>query len=449
MNSMIFDVDGTICPIKQENENYSDLIPYKEMIEKMHELKEKGFKIILNTSRNMRTYEGDINKILENTKPVLEEWLKKWDIPYDEVIYGKPWPGKEGFYVDDRAIRPNELINMNLTELKEKCNNDRLDNKAYQYIFKINNVGIKIQSNKKQIIEDLIKKYGDYFEQGTKYDICINYEVDSTCKDGFQFKENEQSKYCYIKKQNNLLNICMEQYDKEDENFVKRMFTTTLIKILQQSGYVIVHGSCVVKDNSAIIISGDKRAGKTTTLLNLVNRGYDYLANDRLALKQTDDCVIVIGIPFSMGIMLEDAKRLFNIDNLSTGLDNKEKKVYLENNQISSFLNVRVKSSAMVKSFILLSYDQSVNSLETKKIDSLIDRLGNNIMTYNSIPNGKFFLNDMFKTNYPDPHFLNDISSFEVKQSCMTFDELDNFIKKEIIKEKQYVLRSTYSYDKI
>ena len=56
----------------------------------------------------MRTYNGDINKILKYTKPVLETWLRKWEIPYDEVIYGKPYPGKEGFYVDDKTLRPDK-----------------------------------------------------------------------------------------------------------------------------------------------------------------------------------------------------------------------------------------------------------------------------------------------------------------------------------------------------
>ena len=65
----------------------------------------------------MRTYNGDINKILKYTKPVLETWLRKWEIPYDEVIYGKPYPGKEGFYVDDKTLRPDELLSMNKDEI--------------------------------------------------------------------------------------------------------------------------------------------------------------------------------------------------------------------------------------------------------------------------------------------------------------------------------------------
>ena len=117
MNTIVFDVDGTICLIKKVNEEYKDLIPYADMVNKIRKLKEEGYKIVFFTARNMRTYNADINKILKYTKPVLETWLQKWEIPYDEVIYGKPYPGKEGFYVDDKTLRPDELLSMNKDEI--------------------------------------------------------------------------------------------------------------------------------------------------------------------------------------------------------------------------------------------------------------------------------------------------------------------------------------------
>ena len=119
MDSIILDIDGTICPIKKSNENYEDLIPSKDMINKIKDLKHEGFKIILFTSRNMRTFNNDIEKIKKYTKPILENWLKKWGIPYDDLVFGKPWPGKNGFYVDDKAIRPEELLKFNLSDINK------------------------------------------------------------------------------------------------------------------------------------------------------------------------------------------------------------------------------------------------------------------------------------------------------------------------------------------
>lgn len=127
MNSIIFDIDGTICPIKKDGQEYKNLVPCEEMILKMKELKEAGFKIVLFTSRNMRSFDNDLDMILKHTKPILEDWLKRWDIPYDEIIYGKPWPGKGGLYVDDRTVRPKELLKYSLDELNKICEEGRID----------------------------------------------------------------------------------------------------------------------------------------------------------------------------------------------------------------------------------------------------------------------------------------------------------------------------------
>lgn len=123
--SFVFDIDGTLCPIKKKEEKYEDLIPYDNMVQKLRQYKEKGARIVLFTSRNMNTYNGNIGLINANTAQVLSEWLKKWDIPYDEIIYGKPWPGHKGFYVDDRTVRPDEFLNCTVEELEEICNKSK------------------------------------------------------------------------------------------------------------------------------------------------------------------------------------------------------------------------------------------------------------------------------------------------------------------------------------
>ena len=88
--SFVFDIDGTICPVKGKEEKYEDLIPYKNIVEKLCYYKKNGAKIVLFTSRNMNSYDGNIGMINKNTARVLLEWLDKWEIPYDEIIYGKP-----------------------------------------------------------------------------------------------------------------------------------------------------------------------------------------------------------------------------------------------------------------------------------------------------------------------------------------------------------------------
>ena len=119
--TLIFDIDGTLCPIKSREESYIDLVPYSEMVQKLKEYKEQGAKIILFTSRNMKTYHGNIGAINANTAKILLNWLDKWESPYDEIIYGKPWPGPRGFYVDDRSVRPDEFLKCSTEELEALC----------------------------------------------------------------------------------------------------------------------------------------------------------------------------------------------------------------------------------------------------------------------------------------------------------------------------------------
>ena len=119
--SFVFDIDGTLCPIKKKEEKYEDLVPFKEMLDKLRWYKEHGAKIVLFTSRNMNSYNGNLGLINKNTARILLNWLEKWQIPYDEIIYGKPWPGHKGFYVDDRTIRPDEFLDKSVDELDRIC----------------------------------------------------------------------------------------------------------------------------------------------------------------------------------------------------------------------------------------------------------------------------------------------------------------------------------------
>lgn len=108
--SLIFDIDNTICTT--ENGDYANSVPNLSIVELIRLRKDEGFYIVLFTSRNMRSYDGSIGKINKFTVPVLVDWLFKHEIPYDELIVGKPWPGPDGYYIDDRSIRPSEFLTL-------------------------------------------------------------------------------------------------------------------------------------------------------------------------------------------------------------------------------------------------------------------------------------------------------------------------------------------------
>lgn len=115
MKRLVFDLDGTIC--NAINGDYANAMPISGVIDKIKAYKKLGFEISIYTSRNMKTYNNSIGKISAFTLPIILKWLADHDVPYDEVTIGKPWCGVQGFYIDDRAIRPNEFINYDYTEI--------------------------------------------------------------------------------------------------------------------------------------------------------------------------------------------------------------------------------------------------------------------------------------------------------------------------------------------
>ena len=115
MKRLIIDIDNTIC--RSEGQRYSEAEPISAVRDRLHDYRKLGFEIVLHTSRNMRTFNGNVGRINAHTLPILITWLEAHNIPYDEIIVGKPWCGDFGFYVDDRAIRPDEFARFSYEEL--------------------------------------------------------------------------------------------------------------------------------------------------------------------------------------------------------------------------------------------------------------------------------------------------------------------------------------------
>jgi capsule biosynthesis phosphatase len=114
---IVMDVDGTLCAKRRADENYADVRPHEDVLAALREYRERGFYIILATSRNMNSYSGNVGLITANTAKTLLAWLDRHEVPYDELHVGKPWAGKGGFYVDDKAIRPGEFLALNYEEI--------------------------------------------------------------------------------------------------------------------------------------------------------------------------------------------------------------------------------------------------------------------------------------------------------------------------------------------
>ncbi len=114
---IVMDIDGTLCEKKAAHQTYDEVAPAEDVISKLQEYRAAGFYVILSTARNMNTYSGNVGLITANTAKTLMAWLDRHDVPYDELYVGKPWAGKGGFYVDDKAIRPDEFLKLSYDDI--------------------------------------------------------------------------------------------------------------------------------------------------------------------------------------------------------------------------------------------------------------------------------------------------------------------------------------------
>ncbi|MEO8115575.1 MAG: HAD-IIIC family phosphatase, partial [Phenylobacterium sp.] len=116
MKRLVFDLDGTLTH-DDPQVSYAERRSNAAVVEKLRAYQAQGFAIIICSSRNMRTFEGQIGRINAVTLPVILDWLARHQIPFDEIHVGKPWCGTEGFYVDDKAVRPSEFLALSLEEI--------------------------------------------------------------------------------------------------------------------------------------------------------------------------------------------------------------------------------------------------------------------------------------------------------------------------------------------
>jgi capsule biosynthesis phosphatase len=125
MKRLVIDLDGTLTLDADDGGvGYDQKRPNALMIEKVREYKAAGFEIIVATSRNMRTFSNSVGKINAVTLPIIIAWLERHEVPFDEIHVGKPWCGHDGFYVDDKAIRPSEFCDLSYETIQQLLNGE-------------------------------------------------------------------------------------------------------------------------------------------------------------------------------------------------------------------------------------------------------------------------------------------------------------------------------------
>ena len=108
-DKLIVDLDNTIT-IDSSSLDYATKKLNAEVALAIKNASKLEIETTIFSSRNMKTFNGDLEKIESVTRPIAENWLQEKQIKYSELILGKPWCGKEGWYVDDKNLNIEEFV---------------------------------------------------------------------------------------------------------------------------------------------------------------------------------------------------------------------------------------------------------------------------------------------------------------------------------------------------
>ena len=103
MMRVCFDLDNTLVTYPTVPGDYRTVRPIHRMIELVRKMKADGHTIIIHTARRMETHKYNVGSVIRDIGPVTFQTLSDFDIPCDEILFGKPLAD---IYIDDRAVNP-------------------------------------------------------------------------------------------------------------------------------------------------------------------------------------------------------------------------------------------------------------------------------------------------------------------------------------------------------
>jgi len=96
-----FDLDNTLVTYPKVKNDYTTVEPIQKNIDFLNHLKSQGHYIIIHTARRMKTFNGNVSKVIKDVGQITFDTLDKFNIEYDELCFGKP---HADFYIDDLAV---------------------------------------------------------------------------------------------------------------------------------------------------------------------------------------------------------------------------------------------------------------------------------------------------------------------------------------------------------
>ena len=329
-----FDLDNTLVTYPKISGDYNTVEPISKNINYLKYLKKKGNTIIIYTARSMRTHQGNNGKILADIGEITFKTLKKYDIPFDEIYFGKPYAD---YYIDDLAINCFEDIEKDVGYYMDKIepryfnkieNNSieiyrksskNLDGEIYYYknipkiikknfpllidhdenntwysMEKVNGLSVSTLyiselltiKNLKDIM-DAIKNIQNIETSGEKINIYDNY----LRKIEKRYKEYDYNKFKDSEIKYNKIRRFLNQYEEDDAGIEKVIhgdcvFTNIILNEYDEIRFIDMRG----KVGEVLTIKGDWLYDWSKLYQSLI--GYDKILHNKKFSKKYEDYMI-------------------------------------------------------------------------------------------------------------------------------------------------------------
>lgn len=264
----------------------------------------------------------------------------------------------------------------------------------YHCSYNIDSVILKCNCYDKEIHDFLVEylKFNEKCndEKGSK-NILLNI-IHWGCVEKIELMEFYNAKLKFLNEDIIVLEIKKKLYLLyQKKNNIKldimRIVRNIIIEIYSILGWQLFHGACLFYKNKGYVIMGDKYAGKTTSILQVLkdNKEVQFVSNDKILIKEVGDKLQVVSVPISVGIRiktfanigidfekyLSDYNSYHNVFININKEDNINKKVFLSINEIEQLFGRKVIYKCEIDCMIYMKYDSKLKESQYTKLSYL------------------------------------------------------------------------------
>ena len=107
---LLVNLDVTLCATAVTGHGYLDHAPLPAVVAQLARFRAAGYQITLFTSRQMGTYAGQLATVNRYSAQATVKWLRRYRVPYDRLLFGRPWAVRDATVVDGRDVTAADFL---------------------------------------------------------------------------------------------------------------------------------------------------------------------------------------------------------------------------------------------------------------------------------------------------------------------------------------------------